>query len=122
MSANPGAVDLDAVHAALATVNDPEINRPITEIGMLKSVEASASGEVTVAVYLTVAGCPMRETITQRVTTAVSAVPGVTSVQVVLDVMSDAQRAELRQRLRGHAGYVLERRVAALQGVQHLFE
>jgi ATP-binding protein involved in chromosome partitioning len=97
------AIDMDAVNAALATVNDPEINRPITEIGMLKSVRASDTGEVTVEVYLTVAGCPMRETITQRVTSAVTAVPGVASVQVVLDVMSDEQRAQLRQQLRGHA-------------------
>jgi ATP-binding protein involved in chromosome partitioning len=43
----------------------------------------------------------MRETITNRVTTAVTAVPGVTSVQVELDVMSDEQRAELRKTVRG---------------------
>lgn len=96
-------IDVDAVRAALAGVHDPEINRPITELGMLKSVEAQPSGEVTVEVYLTVSGCPMRETITDRVTAAVSAVPGVTGVQVVLDVMSDEQRAELRRTLRGHA-------------------
>ena len=47
--------------------------------------------------YLTVAGCPMRETITKRVTEAVSRVPGVTSVRVELDVMSDEQRAEHAQ-------------------------
>ena len=95
-------VDLAAVNAALATVNDPEINRPITEIGMLKGVAVDPSGSVTVEVYLTVSGCPMRDTITERVTTAVGAVPGVTSVSVELDVMSDEQRAELRTLLRGH--------------------
>ncbi|MBU6246080.1 MAG: ATP-binding protein [Actinomycetales bacterium] len=94
-------IDVDDVHAALATVNDPEINRPITELGMLKSVQADADGTVTVEVYLTVSGCPMRETITERVTRAVSAVTGVTDVRVVLDVMSDEQRAELRRTLRG---------------------
>ena len=56
----------DAVRAALATVNDPEIHRPITELGMVKSVEIGADGAVAVTVYLTVSGCPMRETITQR--------------------------------------------------------
>lgn len=95
-------LDLDAVRAALATVNDPEINRPITEIGMLKDVTAAADGTVTVGVYLTVSGCPMRETITERVTAAVSAVAGVTAVVVELDVMSDEQRAELKRLLRGH--------------------
>jgi len=75
-------VDLAAVQAALATVNDPEIHRPITEIGMVKGVEASADGRVTVGVFLTVSGCPMRDTITERVTAAVGAVAGVTSVAV----------------------------------------
>ena len=91
----------DAVREALATVNDPEINRPITELGMVKSVEIGADGAVAVTVYLTVSGCPMRDTITQRVTDAVSRVEGVTRVDVTLDVMSDEQRKELANALRG---------------------
>ena len=95
-------IDLAAVNAALATVQDPEIHRPITEIGMLKSVEVHEGGRVSVGVYLTVAGCPMRQTITDRVTEAVMSVPGVLGVDVELDVMSDEQRAGLRSLLRGH--------------------
>ena len=91
-----------AVHAALATVDDPEIHRPITELGMVKSVVV-VDGVADIGVFLTVAGCPMRETITKRVTEAVSRVPGVTSVRVELDVMSDEQRAEMRKDLRGGA-------------------
>ncbi len=94
-------VDSSAVQAALATVHDPEIHRPITEIGMLKGFDVADHGSVRVEVYLTVAGCPMRDTITERVTAAVSAVPGVTAVQVQLDVMTDEQRADLRRALRG---------------------
>jgi len=56
-----------------------------------------------VAIWLTVAGCPMRETITNRVRDAVGAVPGVREVRVELDVMSDDQRTELRRSLRGDA-------------------
>ncbi len=89
-------IDLDAVHGALATVNDPEIHQPITELGMVKSVDADASGHVTVEVYLTVAGCPMRDRITNDVTAAVSAVAGVTDVTVSLDVMSEEQRDPVR--------------------------
>src|SRR5918999_843626 len=96
-----GAPALDAVNAALATVQDPEINRPLPELGMVKDVQIGADGTVRVEVYLTVSGCPLRETITNRVTQAVSAVPGVTSVQVGLDVMNDEQRAELRRTVRG---------------------
>ncbi|EST23393.1 sodium:proton antiporter [Streptomycetaceae bacterium MP113-05] len=91
----------DAVRAALATVNDPEIHRPITDLGMVKSVGIAPDGSVAVGVYLTVSGCPLRETITANVTEAVQGVPGVTGVSVELDVMSDEQRRELRDRLRG---------------------
>ena len=94
---------VDAVKAALDAVHDPEINRPITELGMVKDVTVATDGTVGVAVWLTIAGCPMRDTITTRVTTAVSAVPGVRDVRVELDVMSDAQRTALRRQLRGTA-------------------
>lgn len=91
----------EAVRAALATVNDPEIHKPITDLGMVKSVDIGADGTVAVTVYLTVSGCPMRDTITSLVTTAVGQVPGVSSVDVTLDVMSDEQRRELASSLRG---------------------
>jgi ATP-binding protein involved in chromosome partitioning len=90
-----------AVRTALTRVEDPEIHKPITELGMVKGVAIAADGTVRVAVWLTVAGCPMRETITNRVRTAVSEVPGVRAVEVELDVMSDEQRTELRRSLRG---------------------
>ncbi|CAN5886531.1 Mrp/NBP35 family ATP-binding protein [soil metagenome] len=94
---------LDALHAALATVDDPEIRKPITELGMVESVDLSPAGRVETTVLLTVPGCPMKETITREVTAALSAVEGVTEVQVRLGVMSDEQRAGLRQSLRGGA-------------------
>ncbi|WP_309117110.1 P-loop NTPase [Saccharothrix sp.] len=91
---------VDDVHKALAGVQDPEIRRPITDLGMVKSVTVT-DGVVDVAVYLTVAGCPLRDKITADVTAAVSALEGVRQVRVELDVMSDAQRTELRKSLRG---------------------
>ncbi|MCX6461890.1 MAG: P-loop NTPase [Actinobacteria bacterium] len=90
----------ELVRAALATVNDPEIRRPITDLGMIKSV-AIDGGDVRVAIFLTVSGCPMRDEITTRVTDAVMTVPGVTRVEVELDVMSDEQRVALKEQLRG---------------------
>jgi ATP-binding protein involved in chromosome partitioning len=93
--------DPAAVRAALATVDDPEIHRPITDLGMVKSVDVDPSGGVVVAIYLTVSGCPLRDRITADVTSAVSKVDGVTGVRVELDVMSDEQRTALRQQLRG---------------------
>lgn len=88
---------LDQVNAALATVNDPEIKRPITELGMVDSIAIDESGLVRLTVLLTVAGCPLKDTINRDVTAAVSGVDGVTGVELQLGVMTDEQRAGLRE-------------------------
>jgi ATP-binding protein involved in chromosome partitioning len=98
MSSSPTA---DQVSRALASVNDPEIRKPITDLGMVKNIDISPDGTVRVDVYLTVAGCPLRDTITRDVTAAVSAIEGVSRVRVELDVMSDEQRQALQTQLRG---------------------
>ncbi|MDP9393736.1 MAG: Mrp/NBP35 family ATP-binding protein [Actinomycetota bacterium] len=92
---------VEQVTAALATVNDPEIRKPITQLGMVKSVDIARDGRVRVEVWLTVAGCPMRETITRDVTAAVARLDGVRGVEVALDVMGEEQRRALQSRLRG---------------------
>jgi ATP-binding protein involved in chromosome partitioning len=93
--------DLQQVNAALATVNDPEIRRPITDLGMVESVDIDDAGAVRVRVLLTVSGCPLKETITRDVTAAVGKVPGVSGVRLDLGVMSNEQRAGLQEKLRG---------------------
>jgi len=97
----PGFPTVEAVTAALATVKDPEIHRPITELGMVDDVAIAPDGTVVVKVLLTTAGCPLRDRITGDVTAAVSAVPGVTAVRVAMDVMSDEQKQALRTQLQG---------------------
>jgi ATP-binding protein involved in chromosome partitioning len=92
---------LEQIHAALATVNDPEIKRPITDLGMVESVDADDTGLVSVKVLLTVAGCPLKDTINRDVTAAVSSVDGVTAVDLELGVMTAEQRAGLQEMLRG---------------------
>lgn len=93
-------VERSAIDAALATVHDPEIHRPITDLGMVDTVTIDG-GTVHVRVLLTVGGCPMRDTITKRVVDAVRAVAGVTNVEVELGVMSDEQRTAMREKLQG---------------------
>ena len=90
-----------AVHTALAGVIDPEIHRPITELGMVESVDVDGAGVASVSVLLTISGCPLSNTIEADVTNAVSAVEGITGVQVSLGAMSEEQRAELKKQLRG---------------------
>ncbi len=91
----------EQLREALHTVIDPEIKRPITDLGMVKSVSIGDDGSVDAAIFLTVAGCPLKETLTRDITNAVSALPGVTGVRVELDVMSEQQRRELQTQLRG---------------------
>ncbi|QQU25768.1 Mrp/NBP35 family ATP-binding protein [Corynebacterium ulcerans] len=89
-----------AVRAALARVEDPEIGRPITEIGMVKSIAINGN-DVHVEIYLTIAACPMKNTLTENTRAVLEELRGVGEVSVSTDVMSDDQRRELRQTLRG---------------------
>ncbi|CAN5900691.1 Mrp/NBP35 family ATP-binding protein [soil metagenome] len=91
----------DEVHAALGTVQDPEIKQPITDLGMVDEVRIDPDGTVHVRVLLTVAACPLKETLTRDTTTAVGKVAGVSRVEVDLGVMSDEQRQGLRDQLKG---------------------
>ncbi|GAA0981471.1 Iron-sulfur cluster carrier protein [Nocardioides aquaticus] len=92
---------LDRVHAALATVDDPEIKKPITELGMVDSVALDEDGTARITVLLTVSGCPMKDTITTEVTEAVGRVDGVAGVALELGVMTPEQREGLQTHLRG---------------------
>ncbi|MGV8874015.1 MAG: Mrp/NBP35 family ATP-binding protein [Rhodococcus sp. (in: high G+C Gram-positive bacteria)] len=89
------------VRTALSKVIDPEIRKPITDLGMVKSIDISDDGSVGVGIYLTTSGCPMKTEISDRVKNAVADVAGVGTVSVELDVMNDEQRTELRKSLRG---------------------
>ena len=93
----------EQLQAVLATVKDPEIRRPLTELGMVKSAEVGADGVARIGIYLTVSGCPMKETLTKDVTGAVMTLPGVNRVEVELDVMSSDQRKALQTLLKGDA-------------------
>jgi len=93
----------DELMTALATVLDPEIRKPITDLGMVSSADVGEDGRARITVLLTVPGCPMKEQLTREVTAAVSRLDGITGVDVNLGVMTDAQRGRLQQQLRGDA-------------------
>ena len=101
MSAPASTIE-DAVQAALATVDDPEIRRPITELGMVKGFTV-AGGRVTVELLLTVSGCPLRDKLNADITAALTRIPGITDVSIDFGVMSAEQRQELQASLRGGA-------------------
>jgi ATP-binding protein involved in chromosome partitioning len=88
------------VREALRNVLDPEIGRPIEDIGMLRGIGIDGS-VVTVDVLITIEGCPLKDRITNDVTAAVSPLEGVGQVTVTLEPMSPEQRETLVQQLRG---------------------
>ncbi|MDN5899352.1 MAG: Mrp/NBP35 family ATP-binding protein [Brachybacterium sp.] len=88
------------IHEALSGVIDPEIHRPITELGMVGSVTVDADGTAHVTVLLTIEGCPMRDRIERETAEATATVPGLSRVEVSTSAMSEEQRRELTNRLR----------------------
>ena len=90
-----------AVWDVLSRVNDPEIHKPITELGMVESVEVTEDGHASVKVLLTISGCPMRNTIEHDVHEALRQVEGITSLELDFGVMTDEQRDALKTQLRG---------------------
>src|SRR4029079_2578674 len=99
MSESPSEL-VSAIRAGLAKVIDPELRRPITELGMVKSVDVDSDGGVHAENSLTTASCPKKAEISEQVAAAVADVPGTGAVKVTLDVMNDEQRTELRKQLR----------------------
>lgn len=89
------------LRAALDGVLDPELRRPVTELGMIPSATLE-DGAARVSVLLTVSGCPLRSTIEADLTAALREVPEVTDVTIDVGVMTPAQRQELQERLGHH--------------------
>lgn len=92
-------IDEDQIRHALESVIDPELRRSIVELGMVRSIERSPNGVVDVTVSLTTAGCPIRGHFQTSVAAAVGTLEGVSHVNVYFDVLSDAEKAALQQRL-----------------------
>ncbi|HWX51841.1 MAG TPA: Mrp/NBP35 family ATP-binding protein [Solirubrobacteraceae bacterium] len=93
----------DEILKALEVVIDPELHRSIVELDMVRSIDVSANGVVDVTVSLTTPGCPIKGHFQTAVAQAVTALEGVTHVNVYFDVLSDEQKAALQQKLGGGA-------------------
>jgi ATP-binding protein involved in chromosome partitioning len=94
--------DRAAVLKALERVIDPELQRPVTELDMVRDVEIS-DGVVSLTIVLTIAGCPLRQSFEQQVEQALADVPGVRGVALSFGVMTPDERQRLTSKLRGNA-------------------
>src|SRR5436305_1552544 len=92
----------DAILQALETVIDPELQRPVTELDMVRDVEIE-DGLVSLTIVLTIAGCPLRDSFERQVDEALSAVPGVRGFSLSFGVMTPEERQKLTTKLRGGA-------------------
>ncbi|HUV29580.1 MAG TPA: Mrp/NBP35 family ATP-binding protein [Acidobacteriota bacterium] len=91
-------LDEQPIRQALSRILDPELSRPLTELDMVRFIRIDGD-KVTVGIALTVGGCPQKDKIRDDIINAVSEVPGVKSVTVDFDVMTDQQRARLKTQL-----------------------
>lgn len=92
----------EAILHVLEGVEDPELKKPLTELDMVKFIEID-DGNITIGITLTIPGCPLKEKITNDITESLEFVPGVESVKIVFDSMTDEQRQKLFKKLRGSA-------------------
>ena len=77
---------LELVHAALATVQDPELHRALPELGMVKAVEISGS-TAKLEILLTISGCPMKDRLQKDIDTALTAVEGISAVEITFHII-----------------------------------
>lgn len=97
------ALTREAVLDALVAVQDPELRRSIVALGMVGAVEVDG-GRVQITIKLTIAGCPLKAEIQRRVSDAIGRLPGVETVHVSLDTMSDDERRSVREGISGGQG------------------
>ncbi len=91
---------IENIHAALATVSDPELHRPLPDLGMIESVTFE-KGAAVVTILLTISGCPMRDRLKSDVHAAISKVDGVKEITLNFGVMNEEQRNNVKKILHG---------------------
>jgi len=90
---------IDELAEALTTVQDPELHRSITELGMVEDL-SEIDGEVSIRILLTISGCPMQDRLRGDVTNALTKIAGVKSVQLDFGVMNQDQRDNVKKIMR----------------------
>lgn len=101
------AADMTQLREAIGKVMDPELHRHLADLDMVRTVSCNRSGQVEVEVALTTASCPMRERLHRDVTSAASAVAGVTEVLVSFTVMDEPSRRAVAAKVLASAGPAL---------------
>ncbi len=91
---------IDRIHQELATVSDPELHRPLPDLGMIESVEYK-NGKAAITILLTISGCPMRDRLKNDVEAALGRIPEIKEVALNFGVMTEEQRNNVKKILHG---------------------
>ena len=91
---------IDRIHQELATVSDPELHRPLPDLGMIESVEYK-NGKASITILLTISGCPMRDRLKNDVEAALGRIPEIKEVALNFGVMTEEQRNNVKKILHG---------------------
>ena len=92
--------DTEQILQALQPVQDPELHRSIVDLGMVRNISIDDT-TVEVEIALTIAGCPMRTTIEQSVTEAISGLDDRLQTRISFGVMTDEERARVTEVVHG---------------------
>ena len=98
--ASTGSATETQVLTALRRVIDPEIRKPIVDLDMIRGVSV-AGDTASIALKLTIVGCPAADTIERDVREAAASVSGISAVNVDVSIMTRAERDALTDKLRG---------------------
>ncbi|MFM8753022.1 MAG: Mrp/NBP35 family ATP-binding protein [Actinomycetota bacterium] len=91
---------ISLISEALATVSDPELHRPLPDLGMVEAVHFE-NGTAKLKILLTISGCPMRDRLQKDITDAVMKIPDVSGIEIEFGVMNETQRDNVKKLLRG---------------------
>lgn len=85
-------LDTASVLEILRPVQDPELQKSLVELNMIRDV-AIADGDVSFTLVLTTPACPLREFIVEDCEKAIRQLPGVQSVDVTVTAETPQQKA-----------------------------
>jgi ATP-binding protein involved in chromosome partitioning len=91
---------IDLIHAALARVNDPELHRPLPDLGMVESVEVNGS-TAHIKIKLTIEGCPMKDRLEADIQRELLGVSNISDLALTFGVMTEDERNNVKKMLRG---------------------
>ena len=85
-------LDTQSILDVLRPVQDPELQKSLVELNMIRNVKVDSGGIVSFTLVLTTPACPLREFIVEDCQKAVRTLPGVEQVEVEVTAETPQQK------------------------------